>query len=150
TFARNSILQTGFGPAPADSTTLATPTGTLNNIDYSLNSGTHAAPTVAKRVSLTVTLRDQNGNLQTTGSQNAVTMAVSASYMDNTVFASQILPIQNTVIAEAFSLGGLPQIDIILCFDVSGSMDDQTNMYLYKRYWSTTNSMVYQQISTTL
>ena len=134
TFARNSILQTGFGPAPLDSSTIVAPSGTLNNIDYTLNTGSSPTLTTAKRVALTVSLRDQNGNVQTTGSTTAVTMAVSARYMDNTVFASQILPIQNTVIAEAFSLGGLPQIDLILCFDVSGSMDDQTPIYLEKRY----------------
>lgn len=147
TFARNSILQTGFGPAPVDSSTIGVPSGTLNNIDYALNTGSSPALTTAKRVALTVTLRDQNGNVQTTGSTTAVTMAVAARYMDNTVFASQILPIQSTVIAEAFSLGGLPQIDLILCFDVSGSMDDQTLIYLYKRYWNG-SAVAYQQLTT--
>lgn len=35
----------------------------------------------------------------------------------------------------ASSQGGLPQLDVILCFDTSGSMDDFTNATFINRYW---------------
>lgn len=39
-------------------------------------------------------------------------------------------PVWNT------SMSGVPMIDIINCFDIGGSMDDQTNVTFVKRYWS--------------
>lgn len=36
----------------------------------------------------------------------------------------------------AYSEGGLPSLDIVMCFDVSGSMDDQTSVSFVKRYFS--------------
>ncbi|PWT94307.1 MAG: hypothetical protein C5B53_13500 [Candidatus Melainabacteria bacterium] len=138
TFAQNSILQTGFGPVPSNSQLGAT-SGNINNIQYDLNDGASfqaSDPTNTKSVRLIVSLRDQTGAVQPTGTSTAVTMAVDARYRDSTIFASQILPIQNTIVAAAFSLGGLPQLDMILAFDVSGSMDDTTKIYLVKRYWT--------------
>lgn len=40
----------------------------------------------------------------------------------------------------ASSTGGLPQLDVILCFDMSGSMDDFTNVTFVDRYWADTRT----------
>ncbi|HEY9871622.1 MAG TPA: vWA domain-containing protein [Candidatus Obscuribacterales bacterium] len=40
------------------------------------------------------------------------------------------------------SQGGVPKLDVIVCFDVSGSMDDATKVTLVKRRWDTTNNRV--------
>ena len=41
---------------------------------------------------------------------------------------------------NASSTGGLPQLDVILCFDMSGSMDDFTNVTFVNRYWVDTRA----------
>jgi hypothetical protein len=40
----------------------------------------------------------------------------------------------------ASATGGLPQLDVILCFDISGSMDDFTNVTFCNRYWVDTRN----------
>jgi hypothetical protein len=144
TIAQNGVLQTSFGPPPTNYNQLSMTSGQWNNIFYSLNQASPLGPpTQTKTIVLNITLRDQNGQVQSTGSDAAVTMAVAAMYMDSTVFASQILPIQSTETAAAFSLGGLPALDMILCFDISGSMDDGTSVYLVNRCWSGTGNFSY-------
>lgn len=41
-----------------------------------------------------------------------------------------------TVPLRTTATGGVPDLDIILCFDVSGSIDDQTPVTFVKRVWS--------------
>lgn len=41
----------------------------------------------------------------------------------------------NRYVLNAMAKGAVPQLDIILCFDVSGSMDDQTPITCVKRKW---------------
>jgi hypothetical protein len=46
---------------------------------------------------------------------------------------------------HALSNGAVPQLDIVLCFDISGSMDDQTPVTAVKREWDPAlNKTVYQ------
>lgn len=53
------------------------------------------------------------------------------------------------VVVRANSSGGIPQLDLILCFDVSGSMDDQSKVTFVKRYWdSGVNKILYTVTST--
>lgn len=122
-FKQNSVLQTQF----SDSNVAAT----LNQTGVTLTN-----PTTAKTAKVNIVLLDQNGNIQATGSSTAVTIQVQAAYTDNTVFASQILPVQSLISVTAFSNGGLPKLDVVLCFDCSGSMDDLTPVYLLKRYYA--------------
>lgn len=42
--------------------------------------------------------------------------------------------------------GRVPQLDIVLCFDVSGSIDDQTPVSFIKRYWNSGTSRVEYQL----
>jgi hypothetical protein len=96
-FEANSILGTQFN---------------ASNVSAAENTGsTPAPPSQPHNVVLNITLLDQNGVLQSTGSSTAATMRVEAWYMDNTVFASQILPVQQHITAYAFSNGGLPKVD---------------------------------------
>jgi hypothetical protein len=39
---------------------------------------------------------------------------------------------------SAYSTGSVPVLDVVICFDVSGSMDDQTNVTFAKRYYDKT------------
>lgn len=47
----------------------------------------------------------------------------------------------------AISHGGVPNLDVVLCFDVSGSIDDQTPVTFIRRRWSN-NKIVYDIPST--
>jgi len=48
----------------------------------------------------------------------------------------------NKVVVHANSSGGIPQLDLILCFDVSASMDDQTKVTFVKRHWDTGSNKI--------
>jgi len=52
----------------------------------------------------------------------------------------------NNIPVIAFAEGGLPQLDIILCYDISGSMDDQTRVSFVKRSWDT-DKVKYEVVS---
>lgn len=43
---------------------------------------------------------------------------------------------------HAVSNSAVPQLDIVVCFDISGSMDDQTPVTLVKRTWDTSFSSI--------
>jgi len=122
TFEYNSILETAF------STT---------NVTGNQNPQPPVPQTPALRNAiLNVLLLDQNGNQVATGAP-ASTMTVQAYFTDQPIFLAKLLPIQTQFTLSAISNGGLPQLDLILCMDVSGSMDDQTNIWFINRYWDT-------------
>ena len=121
TFEQNSVLTTSFGGGNV----------TVNN-----NTGTPLGTPPLHTAYLNITLLDQSGNPVATGSTNAVTMQIQSIYSDSPVFSSGILPIGNIETASALADGGLPQLDLFLCFDVSGSMDDQTTIALINRHWN--------------
>lgn len=50
---------------------------------------------------------------------------------------------------KATALSGVPQMDIALCFDVSGSMDDQTEVTFVKRYWNSTTGKINYSVAST-
>lgn len=50
---------------------------------------------------------------------------------------------------KAAALSGVPQMDIALCFDVSGSMDDQTEVTFVKRYWNATTAKISYDVAST-
>jgi hypothetical protein len=56
-----------------------------------------------------------------------------AGYTYNPVFLGAIGV--GTVLLQASSGGGLPQVDAVLVFDYSGSMDDATNVTFIRRTW---------------
>ncbi|MBK9144119.1 MAG: VWA domain-containing protein [Candidatus Melainabacteria bacterium] len=68
------------------------------------------------------------------GNANGRAIAVFAGYGYHPVFIS-FYGVGNVGI-RASSIGGLPQVDAILVFDYSGSMDDLTKVTLIKRWWN--------------
>lgn len=44
--------------------------------------------------------------------------------------------------------GRVPQLDIVLCFDVSSSIDDQTPVTFVKRYWNSSSNRIRYQVTT--
>ncbi len=75
-----------------------------------------------------------HSNLQTSG---AVRMQVTVSYSTTPIFSTPglILSLMPVETATATAVGGLPQLDVFLCLDLSGSMDDQTGVCYVNRYW---------------
>lgn len=65
---------------------------------------------------------------------NGRAIAVFAGYGYHPIFIS-FYGVGNVGIL-ASSIGGLPQVDAILVFDYSGSMDDLTKVTLIKRWWN--------------
>ncbi|MBP9094469.1 VWA domain-containing protein [bacterium] len=121
TFQQNSVLQTPFSAA---------------NVVANKNTGIPLGTPPLHKAHLNITLLNQAGTPVATGSNTAVTMRVASIYSDAPIFASSLLKIGAIETASAVSDGGLPQLDLILCFDVSGSMDDQTKVALVKRFWN--------------
>jgi hypothetical protein len=61
----------------------------------------------------------------------------------------QFLHIGNAVLHETTS-GGVPSIDVALCFDVSASIDDQTLVTFVRRTWNSGQNKINYTIPTTL
>jgi hypothetical protein len=120
TFKRNTVIDTSF-----DS----------KNLTANFNRKPGAAPKQPDHVVLNILLLDENGIPQKTGSRNVKTLRVEAIFAGHTVFASKLMPIQTLEVATVSAEAGLPKLDVFICFDCSGSMDDQTHILLVKRYW---------------
>jgi hypothetical protein len=138
TFEQNSVQSLAF---------------TSNNTQASLNGSALPAPNTVNTAVLNIVLVDQNGTGVNTGDPSAKTMRVTAMVAMPTIFASYFLPVAPFEVATAISNGGLPQVDIILAFDCSGSMDDQTPIDLMMRRWaggatSTANAVTYRTVTT--
>lgn len=121
TFEQNSVLATPFN---------------AGNVTVNKNTGVPLGTPAPHKANINITLLDSSGNPVPTGSKNAVTMRIQSIYTDSPIFASTILPVGPVETASAVSDGGLPQLDLFLCFDVSGSMDDQTPIALVRRFWN--------------
>jgi hypothetical protein len=133
TFEQNSILKTRFSDP--------------GNLSKHLNSGFDTSRPGLYNAILNIKLFDQDGNAQPTGSPLATTMRVEATYTDRAIFAGNLFPTGFLETASVYSDGGLPQLDLFLCFDVSGSMDDQTNVTLVRRQWSG-SGVLYRVVAT--
>lgn len=90
------------------------------------------------QAAISISFLNQDGSwhndLLTSG---AVKMSVTISYTTKPIFSTpgMILSLMPTETATASSTGGLPQLDVFLAFDLSGSMDDQTGVAYVNRYW---------------
>jgi hypothetical protein len=163
TFAQNSILQTGFSlnpiPASSDGTSVVPIPAFTAPYNVFLGGGilnptppTNQSPDLYTAV-LNIVLLDTNNNQVATGTQ-ASTIQVQAYYSDQPVFLGLVqnwgmpsLGANAKYTVSAISNGALPSVDIMLCFDTSGSMDDQTQVRFYNRfwYWDTASSNGYVQ-----
>jgi Flp pilus assembly protein TadG len=122
TFEQNTILRSEFT--------------TPGRVARHLNTGFDSSPPALRNATLNIRLFDQSGSPRPTGSPEATTMRVEAHYTDQAVFAGNFFPTGFLETASVFADGGLPQLDLFLCFDVSGSMDDQTPVQLVRRFWN--------------
>ncbi len=102
----------------------------------------------ANNASIFVQFLDPNNNNQpvSLGDANGKIVQVTAAFGLQPSFGKFLglnqLPIYQT------SQGGVPELDVVLCFDVSASIDDQTPVTFVKRYWnSATSKNVYQVTS---
>lgn len=136
TFAQNTILRTRFTDP--------------GNVTKHLNTGFDTSQPPLYNATLNIRLFDQNGVLQPTGSPTAVTMRLEAIYTDRAAFAGNFWPAGFMETATAYADGGLPQLDLFLCFDVSGSMDDQTRVNLVRRQWGGPGGVIYKSVGTNL
>ena len=82
---------------------------------------------------LNIVLLDQNG-VQVPAGTPAARMRIDA-YYGYVPPTGQWLGIGPATIFQT-SQGGLPQLDIVMCFDVSGSMDDNTKVTYVKRWYN--------------
>jgi hypothetical protein len=159
TFAQNTIMQTTFNlntiPKSSDGTAGYTASGSGFNVTANMNPNPASAqqPDVHCAI-LNLILLDQNNNQVVTGNP-ATSIQVQAYYADAPVFLGTTTGSWNIAgnLGQTFKYtissianGGLPSIDLMLCFDTSGSMDDQTEVMLCNRYWSGT-SMTYTNSS---
>ena len=70
------------------------------------------------------------------GSPDGKIVRISAAYGVVPVFG-RFLPISSTPVWDT-SLSAVPMLDVVNCFDVGGSADDQTKVSFVKRYWKST------------
>jgi Flp pilus assembly protein TadG len=133
TFCANTVLATSFS------------TTTNPNVVVNFNSNGAGGPVAppsgqpgAYAAWIYIALKDNSGTYVATGS-SAATMELHSYFGCQPIFASSVFPIAGTYVATAVCTGGLPQIDLVLCFDLSGSMDDSTKVYYVRRYWDATN-----------
>jgi hypothetical protein len=96
-----------------------------------------------------IQILDPHNNYQpvSMGDPRGKVVKVYGSYGVVPVFA-KFLGVDKVVV-HANSSGGIPQLDLILCFDASASMDDQTNVTFVKRHWDVgANKIAYTVTST--
>jgi hypothetical protein len=120
TFEQNSVGSTRFGP---------------QNVDVHGYDPLSKPPTNAHTAVLNISLEDYDGNYQERGSTNAKRVRVQSQYRETPAFAA-FIGLQPTFVTNAVAVGGLPKLDLFICFDLSGSMDDQTQISLVKRFWN--------------
>lgn len=134
TFSQNTILKTRFTEG--------------GNLIVQRNTGPDPSAPATYSAKMNITLYDQNGNAQATGSPTATVMRLRTMYADKAIFASNLFPGGVQEVASAISDGGLPQLDLFLCFDISGSMDDETLVNLVRRQWGGNAGVQYVRVGT--
>jgi hypothetical protein len=150
TFAQNNILQTNFSLAPIPPSS----DGTDGYVPYAgappPNLTTNMNPTPPtgqtpplRNGILNIVLLSNTGQQVATGA-DAATIEVQSYYTDAPLFLG--IPtgwnmLSNLGVGAAYTImaqssGGLPTVDIMLAFDVSGSLDDATPCAFVNRYWT--------------
>ncbi len=80
------------------------------------------------------------------GDPKAKILRVSAKYGFTPIFASMVGAKSMPILVDA--TGGVGDLDVVLCFDVSGSMDDETLMTEVRRRWDPAqNKIVYDVVN---
>ncbi len=120
-------------------TSLATGVITYSNPDYPQANGS----------SIYIEFLDpHNGNQPVSlGNPAGKVVRVTAAFGLEPAFG-RILGLGTTPI-RAVSSGGVPNLDVVLCFDVSGSIDDQTPVTLVRRQWNSGTGKINYNITST-
>jgi len=133
TFCANTIMQSTFN--------------TSQNLKVVFNNNNAQGPPAPpagigpNQAWIYIGLQDRNGNYVSTGTF-ATTMTITSYLGTQPVFASSILPLWGPYVVSAFATGAPPVLDIVVCYDLSGSMDDSTQVYFVRRCWDATNGQV--------
>lgn len=123
--------------------------------EYSLSSAAHVQHAndnpSANASSLFIELLNPNSNPPNQpvppGDVNGRVVRAVASYGLVPVFGA-FLGIKGPYTIKAEAHARVPQLDLVLCFDVSGSIDDQTPVTFVKRYWDKTAATIKYDITT--
>ncbi len=113
-FRKNTILSNSLADATESSTIPMTPAATKSQLYFQF-----LDPISRQPVPL--------------GSTNGKIIQVTGAYGYQPFFA-QFLKFVGTYPVVEMSNGGLPQLDVVLCFDISASMDDFTLVSIVDRY----------------
>lgn len=92
-----------------------------------------AVPGGAANVLIGLANPENNFNSVSPGDVNGKAIMVFAAYGYKPVFLG-FIGVQNLWL-RGQSTGGLPQVDSVMVFDYSGSMDDNTRVTIVRRYW---------------
>lgn len=90
---------------------------------------------------------NSNNKVVNVGDATGKLLRVSAGFGLQPSFG-KYLGISNLPILGA-ATAGVPMLDIVLCFDVSGSIDDQTPVTFVKRMWNGSNGKISYPITST-
>jgi Flp pilus assembly protein TadG len=122
TFQQNSVLGTQLTNACLAATADDQPSANNSSIYVQfLDPNNNDAP---------VPLGDANGKIV----QITATYGVSPAF--GTFLGLTSVPVHTV------SSGGVPMLDVVLCFDVSASIDDQTPVTFVRRQWNTTTNVI--------
>ncbi|MFN8551245.1 MAG: vWA domain-containing protein [Candidatus Obscuribacterales bacterium] len=86
------------------------------------------------------------GKVEPLTSPNAKIVRVYSNFSTFTAFG-KYLGIKDLNV-NALAKGAVPQLDIVFCFDVSGSMDDQTPVTFVKRKWDANQNKIVYTVAT--
>jgi Flp pilus assembly protein TadG len=104
----------------------------------------------AGETTLTYTWLDPNNNNQpvSASSANGRVLEVKATYGYQPMFLKIILGSATvSVPISALSQGGVPVLDVVICSDLSGSIDDSTKVTFVKRVWDATEGKIKYEIA---
>lgn len=90
---------------------------------------------------------NNNNAVVSLGNANGKVMRITGLFGLKPAFASFLsLP---SMTLQATALGGVPDLDVVVCFDVSGSIDDQTPVTFVKRQWQASTAKTIYPVTST-
>lgn len=121
----------------------------MNETSAATSAADLMTPAVGKAKVLTTLVDPKNGyNPVTLGDVDGKAIAMEVSYGFRPLFLGMVG--LGDVTLRAQSVAGLPQVDAVLVFDLSGSMDDSTRATFICRSWDdTANKIKYQIVAPT-
>lgn len=116
----------------------------LNPATLAASAGQAASPNASH---LFIEFLDNNNQPVAVGNPSGKVLRATGIFGLAPAFSS-FLPIGPTTIS-ASTLSGVPDMDVVVCFDVSGSIDDQTKVTFVKRMWQASQSKNIYTITST-